>query len=589
MSRIAVAGSGQAPGATCGRLLRNGVLVPAVLLIPSVLLLAVLFPQPLVRAGRALAYPFQLDGEEGFLLDQALQLAAGRSIYGPIGVEPYLVGNYPPLYPALWGLIQSAAGGRPSLIWGRLIVLAGFAVVAALTVMMTWRAAGAAEVGTRADGGAACGVGRLVAALLPVLYFSVTYDWFDWIAYARVDIPAIAFSMGALAVVALSPPERLGGRVFWAAGLAVAALFTKQTMLAAPAAIAVWLLVFERRHLRRFALAVAVPGAALFLLFTLLTGGEFFRHLIVYNANRFAWFQVAASLRHLWFFQKFALTAAVAGGVLALWAVVPAGGVGGACRSAVRHLALCGLYCALACGNLWAVGKEGSAPNYLLEVHLGTGLVLGAGLVAGLAAARGADRAPRRLRGFVAAAVIAAGLLAHAVGLHRPVQRGGEGPAVRKFDLLFSRPTPGPADTRSEERLVAALPLDAPGGVLAEYPIYGILSGRRPVLQPFIMSQLAREGRWDPLPLVREIRAGRFAHLLTTQDVRQDQAFYRWGPEFIAAFRESFALRRVIPRLGGREHLFWYDYRGPTLTPSSTPPRPGGSGPVDADAAPGVN
>ena len=53
---------------------------------------------------RVAVFPYDLDNGEAYLLNQADRIARGQSPYQPIEEPPYLIANYPPLYPALLAL-----------------------------------------------------------------------------------------------------------------------------------------------------------------------------------------------------------------------------------------------------------------------------------------------------------------------------------------------------------------------------------------------------------------------------------------------------------------------------------------------------
>ncbi len=56
-------------------------------------------------------YGYDHDGEEGFILNQAHALKQGDSIYQPIDEAPWLVGNYPPVFPLI---LSITIDSRPS-------------------------------------------------------------------------------------------------------------------------------------------------------------------------------------------------------------------------------------------------------------------------------------------------------------------------------------------------------------------------------------------------------------------------------------------------------------------------------------------
>src|SRR5262249_5210559 len=101
--------------------------------------------------------------------------------------------------------------------------------------------------------------------------------WFvqTWAPLARVDMLAIALSLGGLLAFARGARLWMVFPLFWLA------FFTKQNALLAP--IAVLLSLLATGSWRRFALAAAgfaLPLAGLFALLVALTHGEAYRHLV---------------------------------------------------------------------------------------------------------------------------------------------------------------------------------------------------------------------------------------------------------------------------------------------------------------------
>jgi hypothetical protein len=98
---------------------------------------------------------------------------------------------------------------------------------------------------------------------------------------------------------------------------------------------------------------------------------------------------------------------------------------------------------------------------------------------------------------------------------------------------------------------------------------------RKPVLfQPFIMSQLAREGRWDQRPFLAMLATGRLSCLVVHADLASgnDQTQYeRYTAEMAGAIR-----RHYRPRLRGRlpgmmQFWVWYPAIQNAAAPSPTP------------------
>jgi hypothetical protein len=511
------------------------------LLLPSLAALAWMAPTVVDRVEAGLRFPYQLDAEEGFLHQQAIDLSRGRSIYTPIESEPYLVGNYPPVYPLMVaGLLR---GGVEGLRAGRLVV-AGSAVVVALLLI-----------------GLGQGVsGRWTAGLLAALLFGVSYEFHNWSPFCRVDLTALALTLAGLFCF-LTGASR--GALVASAVLFVLAAYTRQTAILAPAACAAELALRDRRGLVWFLATYLGLGLGALVVLNVLLGGEFWRHLVTHNRNEMDWSILRSILKNqVWFFYRWWLVAAAAGVAFALpsaWA-----GRGGEERDGIPGGRAAGFvlaaYFALAAVSLSAYAKSGSAPNYSLEPLAATALLTAWALGR---MAQGLESGSAVVRGWsgVGVALAALALLAHA-GRIAPISWGEQLPDGERVQALaaylderrvgwamFSSPNPD-ADEVARGDAVVAMLREAPGDVLSELPIFTIAAGKPVSLQPFIMSRLAREGQWDETRLVEDLKRGRFSVILTTQDlrdVRRGVPLTRYTPAMAEAVTENYALAGGFP------------------------------------------
>ncbi|MFL6856810.1 MAG: hypothetical protein ACJ8EB_02755, partial [Allosphingosinicella sp.] len=335
----------------------------------------------LLLGGRALTFPWELDYGEGIVWQQMVQIFAGKG-YGPIDAFPAIVFHYPPVFHALaWTL---AATGLDPLAAGRFVSLAATLVCALLVASLTARLAGPDRAVARL-----CG---LFAALVALNFWPVSF----WAPLMRVDMVAFAFGLSGLlfAQEALRRPNR----IYAAAFCFVAAIFTKQTSIAAPAA-AFLVLLFARPGTawRGIAACLALGGGALAAL-AVATDGGFLRHIFLYNINRADWSRLG------WIAQQGALhlcflAAALLGLVQALRERR---------RDPATLIALAWLGATTA--TLVLVAKSGSSINYFIEWMLA--LSLFAGLAVRDAAATALGRAiGRSPLGLAAAAALGAQVL----------------------------------------------------------------------------------------------------------------------------------------------------------------------------------
>ena len=440
--------------------------------------------------GRTTIYPHALDYGEGPLLDQAVRLAHGQSIYRVPGAEPpWTVSNYPPLYPALEAGLAAVFG--PAYWYGRLIAVLSLAGSAVLVGAIVQR--------LTADRFAAVVAGLLLPASAYAGY---------WAALARIDNLALLLSLAGL--WCLLRFDRLGA-LFAAIGLLAAAVYTRQTYgLTAPLTAFVWLLGHSRQRafglLAGLAALVAVTGVVL----NGVTDGGFWFNVVTANVNEFRWAGVLYYVQTVPVQIPVLLLAAVAYAVVAIRHRLASGRVIGPYLVAGTLLVL-------------TAGKIGSASNYLIEFATGLCLAVG-GLLAWLREVR-----PRSF-------AITLGALA----------------VQSVYSLLFPPwwygSTLETVDDEADRRQISQVISSASGPVLADQEMGELpLDGRPIILQPFELTQLSRAGLWDQTPLVASIQQQRYAVILiyTIPDYPLERD--RWSAEMLAALDRAYV---AGPRIG---------------------------------------
>src|SRR5438874_6183946 len=185
-----------------------------------------------------LLMPFEIDYEEGNILNSGLRIVQGQPLYPAVGSFPYILNPYGPV-----GYLVSALGIKIfglGLFGPRLLVLSAGIAVAVLIAALT------RELGGRWDAGALLGLSYLCVPL-------VSY----WLPLLRVDFWALFLSLLGLYVFS-------SFRSAWpvAALLFASAILTKQTAVAAP--VVVFLeLVAQRKFPRAFGVIGIVVGTVL--------------------------------------------------------------------------------------------------------------------------------------------------------------------------------------------------------------------------------------------------------------------------------------------------------------------------------------
>jgi hypothetical protein len=500
--------------------------------------------QPSARAATAAKHGFiQLDNEEGALLFQAMQIRRGESIYHSLEKPPYVAGTYTPLYMAAVAALDNFGGNNgknANFATGRVLSWISALTAAVILVLLVL-------VITRNPAlGVLCG-----------FLFLATWEVFRWIGYFRVDFFAMALSLGGLAVLVV-------GRRRWpvlasAALLITLGLYAKQTMIAAPAACLVALLFSRPRDGAKFFAWMLAWGIPPMIALEILTGGEFLKHTVLYNMNTWHMFNLRVWWRHVLFMHTwlFAGAAVVLPFFVAglIWRSVAdrrsgTDNHGTAMRSvldsampaegAIPAMLLqfwqpLAWYALFAQWNFFGIGKAGSAENYLLEPVAGWAIILTLSAGAGL---RGIAYASYGWLRAVSAVVVIVALGTTVLGalkLQDP----------QEFAIRFTpMKNPMRADFEAATEIISlAREAENP---FCELAIYNIRSGHDPVLQPFIMSELARQGRWDDSEFVRNVRAAKFDLVVTLEDVTAVGVSESYTQEMLAAFHGSYEVERVM-------------------------------------------
>lgn len=326
-----------------------------------------------------LAHPFPIDYGEGPLLAQADLLLGGTSIwrlYADPEQYPFAIVNYPPLYLLLTAMVSPLTGS--ALAAGRLIsLLAAGGCVAAL-----WRLSAAPVVQpTNQEAQSRAGslhVSALINSLLIALLFLTVPIVREWSALMRVDMLGVCFGLWGLVLInnlqsllqrtrqnqlkiSTTPSQFVYS--FPAGFLLLACLFTKPSLIAAPAAGALWtgwLALRAGPTQRRAAWTAALTiwgtlglgGGLIFLVLQSASAGWFFLHVVTANANR--WDRDLA----LAFWE---------GQIRLRWPLAAAAALALLTKRSPPAL----LYTLFGALTATGVGKVGAYSNYFLELYAG--------------------------------------------------------------------------------------------------------------------------------------------------------------------------------------------------------------------------
>lgn len=463
----------------------------------------------LLTAVRAVAYPYELDYGEGIVWYQARQLLAGEA-FGDIHRFGGIVFHYTPLFQALSGLLERL--GFDGLAAGRLLSLLSTAAMAVLIGIIV-RHVALGSGGSRR--------GAAIAAAVAGLTLLIAFPVKVWAPLMRVDMLAFALSLGGLwcGLLALRRPPL----VHLAAILFVLAVFTKQTMVAAPAAVFLVLLLFRPRTAFAGIATSLVLGSAALAALALATDGGFFRHVFLYNVNRIALDRLGwiASIVSSHLLLIVAATIGLAG-------IAPAIRRFAAKRSQAApedaESAMLGAYLVLTTASVALVLKSGSGVNYFIEWI--AVLAIFAGLAVHRAiAVEGGRAAPVRQVAIIALAVQAAML-----------------PVLPYTAGMFEK------RTAALDRLVGRI-RSAEGPVISDDMVLLLRAGRPVLWEPAIFAELGATGAWDERPFVRMIDERRFAMFVTVQERGGKLFDQRYNPAVAEAMARAYPRREKVSGL----------------------------------------
>ncbi len=437
-----------------------------------------------------LAYPYQLDYGEGPMLEQAGLLARGLSIYKPIEGYPYAFSNYPPLLQALSALLVPLFGLTYAV--GRVWNVIAIAALTALIYHVVRRQGG-----------------DRVSAAVAALAFAGSPYIYRWAPLFRVDLPGLILGALGVAVIAASGKSI---RSSWAppvAGLLfVLSLYTKHSLLAAPAAAFIFLWLKDRAAALRLAVFMALTGGGAFLVINAVTAGAFYTDLITTNVNPFS---LSGVLGQAAFFAG-AFAVILAAAFLAL-----------AIRLAAqpRRLSVWHVYFVTAIASIALAGKVGSWENYFFEPLLLVCIMAGLGI-----------SALRQRGGLARLAVPLALLLQVALMFHTPQIAAG----------MMA------ADAAANVRMAPILAAEK-GIVLSEEMGLLVTNGRRIPYFGFEYTQLARMGLWDQRWELDSLRQRAFPLVILEAGTREEpDRYHRFTRAFLSELDRSYALTSAVGR-----------------------------------------
>jgi hypothetical protein len=310
----------------------------------------------------------------------------------------------------------------------------------------------------------------------------------------------LAFQLTGLSILAVKP-FRLRNQIV-AFGLLLLGLFTKQSLVAIPAASILLMGVIRPVRASLLAAGMAAAGAAIVLVLAWQTQGSVLRHWILYNVNPFRLKQALTLLSQY----SSNLMVLIAMALTATWLTFPRTGRKAAWRarwlsasarlaaSPVRRTGL-GFGLVAVCGFVvsWGIGKDGASMNYCLDWQLALCPPAGIFMVLFLGRWMQQDRGMAMLRPLL---FLALGSTALALGVQTLIDcnnAGGWSGSARGKRLI----------ERREQAELVKLISTFPGPVVSENMTLLLKAGKPVPFEPAIIKQTTDTGIFDERPLVK--------------------------------------------------------------------------------------
>jgi hypothetical protein len=431
----------------------------------------------------ALRSNFAWDDAEPEILNQAWRLAQGKGIYRGIDTAPFTIAVYPPVYFGLVALLMKFTG--LSYLPAKLVsLLAGLSIGWALVRLgRQWNK-----------------TGGIWAAFFLLLIPAFLYN----LIRSNVQMMAVALSLWSL--VFFLRNRRLE-TLFISPVLAILAFYTKQTQIALPLALAIYLAVRNRRWLLPYLMVLSVGGLIPFLVLQKITGGNYWLDTVKLAILPYDVRVIPQIFLHH------------AGPILIFIGIACAG-----VWRKLRNLTFEPIDCYFACLlflTLISLGRVGAHGQYVLELLVVTMVYLL--WKTDLPVVHGR-------RALVSLQVLL--LLAYAPSF-----------------VFFEEGMWDWAANRASKEIYSAIEAP-PGPIVSQQGSFALFGRGEIYIQLFHFTEMARSGVWDQTNFVNAINQKIFPYVITEFQLDQPYAAEtdreRYTPEMIAALQKHYRLKKAV-------------------------------------------
>ncbi len=452
-----------------------------------------------LRAAISLQTNGEIDYGEGIVMWQAANVTDWTRAFHPVEIYPHIVFHYTPLFHLTTRVVNHFTGNL--LVAGRLTSILSLVGICFVGALLTARVLPAGR-----DRFA-----RLIGSLAAGTLVFTTPIWY-WACLMRVDALAIFLSVCGIALFVAARRQRALG--FLAFVFFVAAVYTKQTSLAAPAACFILALIEKPRYaLQLMVFSVTLGLGVLFMLQTA-TDGLFLRHIITYNQNPYHLTGLLDKLRRhaapivvpLFFATVFPF-ALLYRRMGRRWGRFETIRLMLSRSEFERCVLIAGLYFLFAAVLAVAtISKVGAYDNYYLEADVAMCLL--SGLFLGWLIRR--DSFHRGRKQLVLQMVVIVLFIIHT---------GSNWHALNWTANAYRNP---PVEYSPE---VVEFLKRLPDPIYSEDMVVLMQAGKEVPAEPAIISALAMDGKWDETGFVDRIKRGEFRAIVIRNSLQNDQRF----------------------------------------------------------------
>lgn len=411
----------------------------------------------LIKSSDILFHKFLLDYGEGVIINFSNLIASGKTYFVDVSTMPFLQGAYPPAFPVLLAFVSKILPNLSLLFAGRLLTFI-FSIGIFYLIYKIIKAE--------------CPESKY--SLLFAGLFIASPIFAGWSSLLRVDMLAVFLSLLGIYIFRKYPQSLWR---FLSAPVFALAFYTKQSALLAPAALAIYLLINNRRDFMRFVLIYGGLIASTFYFLNQYLEGRLFLHLFKYMGFTPLFIPIIIPVYLAFFMVN-----------LPLFYIIKEKGF------PTRTSNFYFFYLALSMTSIITIGKPGSNLNYLIEPLVALLLYLGS--------------ISKKDGGKIMLVALASQALVYSILI---------GYLFDKQKLIDTRTAQRANEYISEKK---GLP------ILSEEPGY-LSINKQPVLyEPFQLGLMGKFGLWDSSKIVDLCNRKYFSLAIVGWRIKDDKNLY---------------------------------------------------------------